>query len=69
MSKYNRDQKAKKERVRNILTCKCCRKKPISEEKKQLNWLKSRNERIKTQRSNADENFQYMLQKPSKQGF
>lgn len=60
LAKYDKAQKAKQNRLRNILTCKYCRKKPETKEKKQLDWLKTRNKRIQTQRRNADENYMYM---------
>ena len=53
----------------NLLTCAWCKKKPISKEVKQQKWLETRNNRILRQRKNADDNYMYMDQKPSKQGF
>jgi hypothetical protein len=62
-------EKSKKKRMRKLMTCQCFRKKPISKEQKEQKWLKDRNNRILRQRKNADDNYMYMDQKPSQQGF
>ena len=46
LAKYEREQERKSTRMYRIMTCQWCRKKPISKEEKQENWLKQRNNRI-----------------------
>ena len=69
VAKIEAREKAKKSRLRRWLTCQCFRKRPITPEQRQMNWLKDRNNRILRQRKNADDNYMYMDQKPSSQGF